>query len=1060
MKTNIRQNARTTLPRVWALLIAVALTGLCGCTSDIDKSFQDDANGTLELVLGDNQSPLSKAHILGGSGLFVWETGDEVAIYFGGSENKYKPFAVQEGGTVDVKSETQPREKYAIFPPASAPSSDAFDQNGYPRVIYPETIDIKNDDEKIKTESQTPILAVNSSDPSVLTDTNTLTFYHVGGLLRIKLEGMTRDYKSVKVAFEQSTITGTFTVDVSDTKQPKANSLVAGTGGNAVIFNLPGNDGVLGTIYLNIPLPLVSYGQEKLTLSIYEAKDAAGTASKVLERDINLGTVNRADGRLCSFSMQGLVSGIEGVSISTYPDNRELYLDDVPFDFPLAATVYYSTGGATSTATDPGIVKWSSSNPDVVLVEVNSGKIAAVSEGTARITATSVDDDSKSDYVDITVKANSGTGDFDQRDFSVSATSTVKFSPGNLQATIVDEANPGAANGAEWKFATKQYDYIGAHEGSSISLSAGSTIDLFYYSGADNDKYRYGIALSENTEDYFSTTHNEFIDWGNNTISYRGKAYANPYEYRTLSTREWKYLLEERTGAKAGRVGNTTNCRFSMVTVENIFGMIIYPDNFAWIRSTMGPMPTRFNVYSPSCGSYSGANWAALERAGVVFLPAGGYRVEKTVYTSGQYGYYMATPSKQKWPGDAIDVNVGNVSFSAGHIGTGSASYSTSVRLVKGGKSVRKIDGLPTTIQMSAGSSKTLSATIHYQDGSTKAASYEILGFDEASWDWDASFSLSGNTLTASSYGYTRLIATDGDGNYSSLCLVGASDGYVHLPDDGKKVIFSPGNLRAKLDNSGNPIQWRFADKQWDYQGNKTNIDGGNANLSIKDGWIDRFSYSTSHDGGKYGIRWVWLNYSERYTFMDYSDCNIINDSNGTGYWRTLSEEEWLGILRSYPVIKGGQLVDDLLAETVYCVDTYCLSIVPTGFIKDDNFSTTINESVASDYTNAGIVFLPVGFVNGGLGVPAYQNGYGAYWTSSVVEDDTEYYGWDSSTESEYTYWDTAWVPSLLYFNRDNRVGLYVLSVSNIGYQGGQTYSSGNENESMNRYSVRLVHIE
>ncbi len=95
--------------------------------------------------------------------------------------------------------------------------------------------------------------------------------------------------------------------------------------------------------------------------------------------------------------------------------------------------------------------------------------------------------------------------------------------------------------------------------------------------------------------------------------------------------------------------------------------------------------------------------------------------------------------------------------------------------------------------------------------------------------------------------------------------------------EDGRQVIFSPGNLRYQARTK----TWRFAENQYDYIGE------ANENISSTyDGWIDLFGWGTGSNPTKTSSE------SEDYsTFTDWG-VNKIGDYPANT-WRTLTAAEW-----------------------------------------------------------------------------------------------------------------------------------------------------------------------
>ena len=167
--------------------------------------------------------------------------------------------------------------------------------------------------------------------------------------------------------------------------------------------------------------------------------------------------------------------------------------------------------------------------------------------------------------------------------FSVSEITKVKFAPGNLEV---------GGHG----FTAHQYDYGG--------LFGWGTGDRPTITNTDNQDYAV------------------FHDWGRyNTGGY----------WRTLLEEEWQYLLFHRENAIA---------KYGMGTVWGVQGMILLPDS--WV-----PIPDC--VFRPGYGwwknNYDLDQWARMEKAGAVFLPAAGYRWDTETSFVGTGGYYWTAPT-------------------------------------------------------------------------------------------------------------------------------------------------------------------------------------------------------------------------------------------------------------------------------------------------------------------------------------------------------------------------------------------------------------------------------
>jgi len=193
--------------------------------------------------------------------------------------------------------------------------------------------------------------------------------------------------------------------------------------------------------------------------------------------------------------------------------------------------------------------------------------------------------------------------------FSVSATQQVRFSRGNLQYQ---------ASSGTMRFAPHQYDVIG-NANSAISATYSGWIDLFGWGTGDNPYLK-----TTRANDY-----QDFVDWGDNPISNGG---GQAGTWRTMSIDEWTYLINRSEGQLYG-TGN----------IEGVGGVIILPDN--WTLPSSG----HFNPGCPLVGrqwsrnEYSYSEWAAMEVAGALFLPATGYRQGSIVEEVNVNGCYWST---------------------------------------------------------------------------------------------------------------------------------------------------------------------------------------------------------------------------------------------------------------------------------------------------------------------------------------------------------------------------------------------------------------------------------
>ena len=241
--------------------------------------------------------------------------------------------------------------------------------------------------------------------------------------------------------------------------------------------------------------------------------------------------------------------------------------------------------------------------------------------------------------------------------FSVAKANQVFFAHGNLIH------HP---SGGVWRLATNQYDIEGDNN-SKIARYCEYFIDLFGWGTAEKP-----YESSTYTSDYPTV----FTDWGTNTI-------ANDYSmtWRTLTAAEWEYVFERRANADS---------LFGFGSVNGTNGLILLPDGWTlpagctFVPSTENGFVDKGTYYqctgdAYASNSYTENQWAPMEKAGAVFLPAAGSRWSKNVSEVNEKGYYWsATPAEED--GKAYCIYFHSKGYSVRHAASVSCGYS--VRLV------------------------------------------------------------------------------------------------------------------------------------------------------------------------------------------------------------------------------------------------------------------------------------------------------------------------------------------------------------------------------------------
>ena len=256
--------------------------------------------------------------------------------------------------------------------------------------------------------------------------------------------------------------------------------------------------------------------------------------------------------------------------------------------------------------------------------------------------------------------------------FSVSADKRVCFSQGNLQY-----------NGSTWKFAEKQWDNLSF----DCAGAAGSTtMDLFTWGNISN------LSFTGKEYDTYSSTLNNTTaqgtagsDWGYNAISNGGNKNS---QWRTLTISEWEYLFKTRTNAAS---------KYGFATVNDIHGIIIVPDGFSdpnkndGSKAFVGSSTTTTTGWNANI--YTEANWTYMEKAGCVFLPAGGqrngssvsgYQIKDDSNNPGTGYYWSASCGGSTIYAQYLEFNSGNLQINSGiPSSTTNKDKGYSVRLVR-----------------------------------------------------------------------------------------------------------------------------------------------------------------------------------------------------------------------------------------------------------------------------------------------------------------------------------------------------------------------------------------
>ncbi len=499
--------------------------------------------------------------------------------------------------------------------------------------------------------------------------------------------------------------------------------------------------------------------------------------------------------------------------------------------------------------------------------------------------------------------------------FTVAAGKQIVFAQGNLQYTQSTKS---------WEFAAYQYDTLGTKNLSTFGSGSGlaDKIDLFGW-GTGNAPTK----VSTTTTDYAT-----FTDWGTNPI---GKDAANTW--RTPAYLEWDYLLKTRE--------NATDL-YGPATVNGTTGAVLLPDDWTTPEGISFTAAGKMVSVDYTVNTYTLAQWAQMEAAGAVFLPASAARAgASTILDIG--GFYWSSTAKKGGVTSfyiaATQSTIG-VSFDDSYIGMAVrlvqdvASHTITLGTAEGGtlsaSATTAMPGEVITITAEADGNYYLKS-IHVTKG-TGAATSEV-------------------AVTQTEDGAYQFVMPNSDVAISALFLLPCRyDAYPISVSSTRTVFFSQGNLQC-TDHS----VWKFAENQFDIIGSDNVKTVGTT--TILNHTIDLFGWSGEDAVAPWGISTSKNQEDYQGDFLDWGTNEIDGDKNK---WRTPTLSEW-----DYLFFKREN------AETLYfhatVVGVSGVVILPDTWNKPESitYNTAATTYTENTFTVAdwalmeanGAVFLPVG---------------------------------------------------------------------------------------------------
>lgn len=255
------------------------------------------------------------------------------------------------------------------------------------------------------------------------------------------------------------------------------------------------------------------------------------------------------------------------------------------------------------------------------------------------------------------------------------------FSQGNLQY---------AQSSSTWSFMENQFSTVETYyQNVGDNYADQNIVSIFGWgtSGINHGAACYQpTSTSETTGDYYAYGYSTYslyssdgkADWGYNRISNGGN--TQNAGWHTPTAAEWNYILGRR---RASTLNGVNNARYAKACLlGSIHGVILFPDHYNHPAGVA--LPTGINDErdtSWNANQYSSADWAQMEAAGCVFLPAAGNRIGKTMFEVDSYGEYWSSSSYDSAHASIITFRPNSVNYDTDHCSPKYFGYS--VRLAK-----------------------------------------------------------------------------------------------------------------------------------------------------------------------------------------------------------------------------------------------------------------------------------------------------------------------------------------------------------------------------------------
>ena len=200
------------------------------------------------------------------------------------------------------------------------------------------------------------------------------------------------------------------------------------------------------------------------------------------------------------------------------------------------------------------------------------------------------------------------------------------------------------ASSCTWRFAEHQYNVVGDATAGNVYENGVKCNNEAIGNDYDGriDLFGWGTGSTPTLSVTDSQQYLTYQEWGKNTIQN-----SSCSTWHTLTNDEFVYLLHDRANAAV---------LFGMGSVCGVNGVILLPDNWrtpvglSFTASTTRGLEWNGTYYfneqadNYTHNAYTEAEWARMETAGAVFLPAAGYREGLAVSLVGKaIDYWLAS---------------------------------------------------------------------------------------------------------------------------------------------------------------------------------------------------------------------------------------------------------------------------------------------------------------------------------------------------------------------------------------------------------------------------------